>query len=124
MGIGLVVLGIGFVGIQIYQLIMLSTYGQTVGKWLMRVRIVRDPTGAPVGFMRAVLLRAIVPGALLGFIGWLISPIASWVLAIVDIVYILGPDRRCLHDYIAGTKVVRVHADGSLIKGILASLWQ
>jgi uncharacterized RDD family membrane protein YckC len=100
-------LGIGFLGMQACQVILLSTYGQTVGKLLMRIRIVSKPTGEPVGFMRAVLLRAIVPGTLFGFTDWLISPIAFGVLLIVNIVFIFGPDRRCLHDYIAGTKVVR-----------------
>jgi len=40
---------------------------------------------------------------------WLIEqvPLFGGLFWIVDVCLIFGEERRCLHDYIAGTKVVR-----------------
>jgi len=87
---------LGLFGLGIYQMVLLSSDGQTIGKRVMKVRIVRyDDEGNP-GFGRAVGLRAIVNG-ILGVIP---------LYALVDILFIFSGEHRCLHDYIAGTKVV------------------
>lgn len=78
---------------------LLTVRGQSLGKWLCRIRIVRSD-GGRAGFFRAVLLRwflfAIIQNV--QFIG----P----VLMMVGYGMILRPDRRCLHDHAADTKVV------------------
>ncbi|MCH8309588.1 MAG: RDD family protein [Chloroflexi bacterium] len=86
------------VAVAVVQAVLLTTAGQTVGKKALNIRIVKVNTGRNGGFVPNVLLRAILNG-LLGFI-----PIYSFV----DILFIFRADRRCIHDLIAGTVVVKV----------------
>jgi uncharacterized RDD family membrane protein YckC len=83
------------------QLCLLAWRGQSVGKLLLGLRIVRQDDGAAPGLYRAFLLRGTVP-----FIFEQI-PVAGLVFWIVDSSLIFRDDHRCLHDLIAGTKVVR-----------------
>ena len=62
-------------------------------------RIVRLD-GRPVGFVEAVLLRS----WMFGLLGWV--PRAGSFLGLADILFIFRRDRRCLHDLLAGTKVI------------------
>ena len=78
------------------QVALLSRYGQTIGKRALGLRIVRIETGLNGGFLTNVVLRTVVNWLL-----WLIPP-----YAIVDSLFILTRSRRCVHDYIAGTRVV------------------
>ncbi|MBN2489492.1 MAG: RDD family protein, partial [Planctomycetes bacterium] len=78
----------------------LTRDGQSIGRKLLRIKIVRHDHGGRAGFARVVLVREIVNG-LIGSI-----PFVSYVYALVDSLFIFGHERRCLHDYLAGTKVV------------------
>ncbi|HVZ74163.1 MAG TPA: RDD family protein [Polyangia bacterium] len=89
---------LGLLGIQLY---MLSTRGQTLGKRWMAIKIVKLDGSAP-GFVHAALLRAIVNG-LIGAI-----PYVGGIYSLVDVLMIFREDRRCLHDQIAGTRVIKV----------------
>ena len=89
-------------GTATLQWMTLSTFGQTVGKWLCGVRIVRDD-GAAVGFLEAVWSREILTGLILGFLACFVGPLAR----LVDWAFALKPDRKALHDRIANTKVIR-----------------
>jgi uncharacterized RDD family membrane protein YckC len=93
---GLMVTGLLFIGLVVVQLIYLARDGQTLGKKALKIRIVRYDDGGNPGFVKAVLLRAFVNG-LLGIIP---------LYGLVDILFIFGADQRCIHDLIAGTKVV------------------
>ncbi len=88
-------------GFTIVQLVLLSTTGQTVGKRICKVRIVRFEDGTNPGFVKAVLLRALLPGLISGGI-----PIAGLIFSIVNIGFIFREDKRCIHDLMAGTHVV------------------
>src|SRR5262245_39530730 len=92
---------------------LLATRGQTIGKWLVGTRIVRAHNDEVPTLARTLGLRygalAIGPtatlsvlvlggGILYGFVG----------VGLIDIALIFRRDRRCLHDLIAGTKVVAV----------------
>ena len=100
LGVGLLALaGLGLVVVQLW---MLSSRGQTIGKRLLNIRIVRFSDHANPGFVRSVLLRAVVP-ALLGAV-----PGVGILFTLVDIGFIFRSDRRCLHDLLAETKVVKV----------------
>lgn len=94
-GIGMAVAGLVFLAVLGYQIYLLSTRGQTLGKRWMKVKIVKQD-GSPPGFVHAVLLRLIVNG-LLGVVP---------AYGLVDILFIFRDDRRCIHDLIASTKVV------------------
>jgi uncharacterized RDD family membrane protein YckC len=88
------------VAILLIQYTLLSMRGQTLGKLAMRVRIVRASDGGNPGFLRAVVLRNMVRHVLIAV------PILGGLFALVDILAIFGQERRCLHDRIAGTRVV------------------
>eukprot|EP01031_Cornospumella_fuschlensis_P001780 gene1780-biopygen1501 len=81
---------------------MLVTRGQTLGKRIMDVRIVRFEDESNPGFVHVFLLRALVPG-LIGALPWV-----GWIFTLTDVCFIFRDDRRCLHDLIAGTKVIKV----------------
>lgn len=83
--------------VQAYPLV---TRGQTVGKIVLKQRIVR-PNGARVEAGRLLGLRYLLP--------WAAStiPTAGMVYALVDCLFIFRASRRTLHDLIADTVVVR-----------------
>ncbi|MDP6452294.1 MAG: RDD family protein [SAR202 cluster bacterium] len=79
------------------QATLLTTTGQTVGKKAFNVRIVMVETGRNGGFVPNVLVRMVLNGAL-GLIPF---------YSLVDVLFIFRSDRRCIHDLIAGTVVVK-----------------
>jgi uncharacterized RDD family membrane protein YckC len=97
---GLYVMVAGMAVILVIQAVLLSTRGQTLGKMAAGVRIVRYSDGGDVGFVTAVLLRWIVPGLISAI------PFIGGFFALLDVLFIFGEERRCIHDLIAGTKVV------------------
>lgn len=106
--IGALVAMMGLLALIIIQIWMLVTRGQTMGKRLLGIRIVRYKDNAKPDFVHSVLLRGIVPGVLgaIPYIGSLFS--------IVNVCFIFGEERRCLHDLIAGTKVVEGQPPASI----------
>jgi uncharacterized RDD family membrane protein YckC len=93
------VLGLGMIALAVYQLVLLYRSGQTVGKKIVGIRIVR-PDGGRASFPRLLFLRYLVPG-LIGAI-----PLVGFLFALVDALFIFAEDRRTLHDKIADTIVV------------------
>lgn len=95
--------GYGLVGVLLFALVngwLLATRGQTLGKMLLGMRITRrDGTAADV--LRLVGLRYGV-GALITVV-----PIVGMVYSLVDALMIFRADRRCIHDLIADTIVVK-----------------
>ncbi|HJV91553.1 MAG TPA: RDD family protein [Holophagaceae bacterium] len=91
---------LAFLGIFVWNLVLIHKYGQTLGKRIMKVRIVRnDATRAGLG--RIFWLRMFLPGVI-GAI-----PIAGPLFSLVNICFIFRDDRRCIHDLIADTVVVK-----------------
>lgn len=90
-------------GMAIFLLVhgwLLATRGQTVGKKLLGIRIVRtDGSAAPFG--RAFGLRYALNGLIASV------PLVGPVYAIVDALMIFRDSRQCLHDQIADTIVVK-----------------
>ncbi|WP_254510436.1 RDD family protein [Anatilimnocola floriformis] len=74
---------------------MIASRGQSIGKYLLGMKIV-DPHGGNPGFICGVILRNWVRFAL-SFIPF---------FSLIDVLFIFGDSRRCLHDYLAGTTVV------------------
>jgi uncharacterized RDD family membrane protein YckC len=97
---GLLALGMALVAAV--QGSLLTWKGQTIGKRVLGVRIVRFTDGGNPGFLRAVFIRSVLP-LLFASVTCL-----GRLFALIDILNILGEERRCLHDYLAGTKVVDV----------------
>lgn len=92
--------GAGSVVLVGYQLYRAARTGQTLGKRMRNIRVVR-PDGSRVSVGR-LILRNVVPGALSRF-GSVLA-----LLGLVDGLMVFRNDRRCLHDLIAGTQVVNV----------------
>jgi uncharacterized RDD family membrane protein YckC len=98
---GIIVLALGILGITAYQWYLLAVAGQTIGKRILRIRVARHPDGANPGFGRAVGLRIIVSGLPAAI------PIIGSLYGLADVLLIFGEPRRCIHDYIASTVVVK-----------------
>jgi uncharacterized RDD family membrane protein YckC len=80
-----------------YQWYLTAKTGQSLAKRWFGIRIVRLDGSLP-GFVNGVLLRSWVVHALnsvCGFVG------------LIDALMIFGEESRCLHDQIAGTRVIK-----------------
>ncbi len=78
---------------------LIASRGQSLGKMLLGMKIV-DPHGGNPGFVCGVVLRnwlcyllCLIP--FFGFFDWIV---------------IFGESRRCIHDYLAGTRVVDIYS--------------
>jgi uncharacterized RDD family membrane protein YckC len=92
---------LGFIGFLLVHGYLLKTNGQTVGKKLTGIRIV-DLDGNLPDFAKVILLRYL-PMSLVAMI-----PVLGRWLTLIDVLFIFRQDRRCLHDLLAATKVVKV----------------
>jgi len=91
---------LGALAIAIYQWVLISRTGQSLGKKWTGIRI-ELLDGRPVSFSTGVFLRNWVP-KLIGAV-----PYLGTLFQLVDCLYIFREDRRCIHDHMAGTRVVR-----------------
>jgi uncharacterized RDD family membrane protein YckC len=92
----------GFLGLAVWLLLnrrFLARRGQTIGKIVVGTKIVDLKGGLPP-FANLVGLRYIVPSAISSI------PIFGGVFALVNVLFIFGRERRCIHDYLAGTRVI------------------
>lgn len=86
----------------LYFWICHAYWGQTIGKRLCRLRVVRAD-GNPLTLSQAGVRSALsAAGTLAPYVGLLFS--------LVDGLWIFGPSKRCLHDVVAGTVVVDLKA--------------
>jgi uncharacterized RDD family membrane protein YckC len=67
--------------------------------------VVRVVDGGPVGFLRGAILRFMLPVMFMMVLN-ILFPLGLVFIA-VDYAFMFRADSRCLHDLIAGTKVVR-----------------
>lgn len=88
---------LGFLGIQIYLLVQ---NGQTIGKRTVGIRIVDYNDGTLLGAGRILGMRGVLPGVIASI------PYVGWIFALADALFIFGEERRCIHDYMAQSKVV------------------
>jgi uncharacterized RDD family membrane protein YckC len=93
-GLG-VVLFLVLIGINIF---LLATRGKTIGKLWMHIRIVSYPQGQHPDPVKTILLRSFVNALLTNFVPF---------YAIIDPCFIFNQNRRCVHDLLAETTVVR-----------------
>ena len=100
-GIAIALMSIGFIAMAITQWVYLVRYGQTLGKKMLGIRIVKMSNESIPSFQKIVLLRTFVPALLTGI------PFAGFIFFLVDVLLIFRDDRRCVHDLIAETKVIK-----------------
>jgi uncharacterized RDD family membrane protein YckC len=87
-------------GVAIWTAVLVQRNGQTIGKKLMDIKIVRAD-GSQATLTRIFWLRYLISSLLARVPG------VGAVYALVDVLLIFGEARRCCHDYIADTVVVR-----------------
>ena len=94
----------------VVQVWMLSTRGQTIGKRIVGIKVVKAD-GSPAGFVNGWLMRELIITAI-GIATSMIPFIGPILLRpafhLVDWCMIFGDEQLCLHDKIAGTRVVKV----------------
>jgi len=86
----------GAAALFLYQIYLLSTQGQTIGKQFCNIRIVNIDTQKQAGFIPNVFKRYVLNG--------LLCLIPGYILA--DTLFIFRENQRCLHDMIAQTWVI------------------
>jgi uncharacterized RDD family membrane protein YckC len=94
--IGVAIAGLWWLGVIGYQIFLLSTRGQTLGKKWLGIKIALAD-GGPASFGSAVIMRILVGQGILAMIPF---------YGLIDALFIFREDRRCVHDLVAGTKVV------------------
>jgi uncharacterized RDD family membrane protein YckC len=92
-GFGLLIL-LGIIGVNLFFLVK---YGQSIGKRIVGIRVVDKESDVNPGPGKVIGLRVIV-NALIGIVPF---------YGLVDVLFIFGEERRCIHDLIAGTRVVQ-----------------
>lgn len=101
---------LAFLVIFIVQMVLLATRGQTIGKILLKIRIVDAQTGEHPGWARLILLRTLVNALIQGALNAV--PVVGQGLGglyfIIDSLFIFRADHRTIHDFIAGTRVDKV----------------
>ena len=90
---------IGFLILLVIQGFPLYSTGQTWGKKALGMKIV-DLQGNKPEFGRLIALRYLSTQVIA------MIPVVGVIYGFVDALFIFGSDRRCLHDKIAGTRVV------------------
>lgn len=98
--LGIVLIIVPAFALTIYNWVLVHKQGQTIGKRALKIRIVKQD-GSPCGFLHGVVLRDWV----LHVLGRI--PILGIIITLVNPLLIFGSERRCLHDMIAKTDVVR-----------------
>ena len=98
----------GWLFLLVIQVVLITTRGQSIGKLALRLRVVKLD-GSPAGIVHGWMLREAVMTIIGMFVGFV--PMLGVVLRLgfhgTDWCMIFRQDQRCLHDLIAGTKVVK-----------------
>lgn len=101
-GFGWALIAMGCLALATVQIVLLVKHGQTLGKRALGIRIVRLADESVPGFVKLVLLRQFLPLLVLAI------PYVGCLIWLLNVLFIFRADRRCLHDLIAETKVVKV----------------
>ncbi|MCE3251871.1 MAG: hypothetical protein K0Q67_881 [Cellvibrio sp.] len=96
-------LGMAVLGIIVFFAInyrYLIANGQTVGKKVLEIKIVDLNGNVPVFQPQLVIRYAVymLPGQI---------PVVGQIFSIINILFIFGKEKRCIHDLVAKTKVVK-----------------
>jgi uncharacterized RDD family membrane protein YckC len=94
LGLGLAMNAIVILVSMLYEVIFVGWRGQTPGKMLLGLKIIRMD-GGEVDYIKA-------------FIRWIGKMVSGFILGIGYIMAAFTENKRALHDYIAGTRVIRL----------------
>jgi len=123
----------------IYRIYFTGRFGQTIGKMASKVKVVDAKTGQDISYKQAILRNIIVIAINMSTLvffpqfifftkadyrQFILSPsfklvaLLFIVLAIANIIVFFSNDkRRAIHDYIAGTVVVRTNIEDAVKSG-------
>lgn len=93
--------GFGWVVFFILHGYLLFTRGQTIGKVVLNTKIV-DLDGKHPPFGKLIALRYVVFGVIAHV------PLVGSIIGLLNVLFIFGEEKRCLHDYLAGTRVIKI----------------
>ena len=96
----LIVVGLAFIAVLAINLYLLYTSAASIGKRAMKIRIARTDGTQPT-LSRIIFIRGL-PQWLVGAI-----PYLGNLLSLVDVLFIFSQERRCVHDRIADTVVIK-----------------
>jgi uncharacterized RDD family membrane protein YckC len=96
LGAGLTLAAVGFVAWVWITVKFLRANGQSIGKKACGIKMVRRD-GSPVSASRVIWLRNVV-NTIIGII-----PLYGFI----DVLFIFGEARRCVHDHLADTIVIK-----------------
>lgn len=101
----------GWLFLLVIQVVLISTRGQSIGKVALRLRVVKLD-GSPAGIVHGWMLREAVMTIIGVFVGFvpMLGVVLRLGLHLTDWCMIFRQDQRCLHDVLAGTKVVKADA--------------
>jgi uncharacterized RDD family membrane protein YckC len=87
------------IAIAVVQWILIANGGQSIGKRFMRIRLANRHNDKIPDFAQSVIIRL-----------WLVNLInvVFPVFYLINVCLIFFEDRRCVHDIMAGTRVIRV----------------
>jgi uncharacterized RDD family membrane protein YckC len=104
---------------------LVARRGQSIAKFLLKIRVVRAEDGARAGFARIVLVRTLIPSVIGNALPIMLllaqlrlpaemvfSTRASVLLLLVDAALVLTKSRRSLRDLLARTDVVDLRTSG------------
>ncbi|MBK9575873.1 MAG: RDD family protein [Fibrobacterota bacterium] len=98
---GMLIAGVWVLIAVVIQCAQISAHSASLGKKMLGIKIVRMD-GSHISWARWLFLRQ----GITGLIGQI--PIAGTIFTLVDTLMIFGSERRCIHDLIADTRVVKV----------------
>lgn len=84
---------------------LLNKYGQTIGKRIAGTRIVSVDDNRILPLWRVFVIRILSVGVVSQVPG--VGPI----FGLVNVLFVFRDDKRCIHDLMAGTKVVKASAE-------------
>ena len=93
-----------FIGLIVFTVLngyLLANSGQTIAKRLLGMRIVSVADGSILPLPKIIGLRY-VPLYVVGQI-----PLIGGILGLINALFIFRGDKRCVHDLIAGTHVIK-----------------
>jgi len=103
LGWGLLAMGLGYLAFIAINWSSLRRTGQTIGKKVAKTRVA-SMDGTKPGMSALIVRRSLV------FNLFQLIPNLGAMVSLVDIMLIFRADRRCLHDLVAGTQVVKFKA--------------
>ena len=93
---------------------LLIARGQTIGKLLCRLTIVNAESTSRAGILKLVIRSWLFGLVAIGLVYPEVSMI--WILYLLNWVFVFGPRRKCLHDYLMKTDVIKYQIDAKTIE--------